>query len=38
MMTLFLASFILGVIGLSLGMFQLWYSKGREYQRKHEDD
>ena len=31
-MTLFLASFILGVIGLSLGMFQLGYSKGREYQ------
>lgn len=37
-MVLFLASFILGVIGLSLGMFQIGYSKGREYQHKHEDD
>ncbi|ARW19895.1 hypothetical protein S100892_01322 [Pediococcus pentosaceus] len=37
-MVLFLTSFILGVIGVSLGMFQLGYSKGREYQRKHEDD
>jgi hypothetical protein len=38
MMTLFLVSFILGVIGLSLGMFQLGYSKGIEWQHKHEDD
>lgn len=37
-MVLFLASFILGVIGLSLGMFQLGYSKGRGHQCKHEDD
>lgn len=38
LMVLFLTSFILGVIGLSLGMFQLGYSKGREHQYKHEDD
>lgn len=38
LMVIFLASFILGVIGLSLEMFQLGYSKGREYQHKHEDD
>lgn len=37
-MVIFLASFILGVIGLSLEMFQLGHSKGREYQHKHEDD
>lgn len=35
---LFLLSFMLGIIGMALGMFQLGYSKGREYQHKHEND
>lgn len=35
---LFLLGFMLGVIGVALGMFQLGYSKGREHQCKHEDD
>ncbi len=35
---IFLLSFTLGILGTSLGIFQLGYSIGRERHHRHEND